>query len=475
MSIRANPFVKLLEDPGLIQSELDRRLEAARHVDPTKRRQDALQRDLARLQKSIEPCSPPTRKTFCQSTSCAIACPICVSASTQSAPSCNRTQTRRPAGPLICVSPKSLTAFLARLRSSAEALDIIERQRVARLFVKEILVGDDRIIIRHSIPLPSGSSGGHDASPTGGSPAQTWAKVTFCVQGVISALLANIFLHYALDLRVDQWRRRHASGRVSIVRYADDFVMGFAKSADARQMMVDLKDRLAKFGLALHEDKTRLMEFGRLPALRRRQRGERRPETFAFLGFTRDCRWTRDGRFIVKHKTQSKRLTRKLTALRQEAWRHMHAPMAEQQRWYASILRGHYRYYGLPNNSRALSAFHQEVRRIWFRCLRQRSQKARRRTWDRFKAILERFLCHCLGSLILGRRRRHDAGYPREEPGAGKPHARICEGESRTAELPDHNATDTRTLRRPRFPKEPVPRLGPETMMRRDFRGARET
>src|ERR1700746_937036 len=201
----------------------------------------------------------------------------------------------------------------------------------------------------------------------------------------------NIFLHYALDLWVHQWRRRHASGRVSIVRYADDFVMGFEKAADARRMMVDLKARLAKFGLALHEDKTRLIEFGRLPALRRQQRGERRPETFAFLGFTHYCGGTRDGRFIVKHKTQSKRLTRKLTALRQEAWRHMHAPMAEQQRWYASILRGHYGYYGLPNNSRALSAFHQEVRRIWFRSLRQRSQKARSLTWDRFKAMLERF------------------------------------------------------------------------------------
>src|SRR5438874_1101319 len=183
----------------------------------------------------------------------------------------------------------------------------------------------------------------------------------------ISPLLANIFLHYVLDLWVHQWRRRHASGRVSIVRYADDFVMGFEKAADARRMLVDLKDRLAKFGLALHEDKTRLIEFGRLPALRRQQRGERRLETFAFLGFTHYCGWTRDGRFIVKHKTQSKRLTRKLTALRQEAWRHMHAPMAEQQRWYASILRGHYGYYGLPNNSRALSEFHQEVRRIWFR------------------------------------------------------------------------------------------------------------
>jgi len=207
----------------------------------------------------------------------------------------------------------------------------------------------------------------------------------------ISPLLANIFLHYVLDLWVHQWRRRHASGRVSIVRYADDFVMGFEKAADARRMLVDLKDRLAKFGLALHEDKTRLIEFGRLPALRRQQRGERRLETFAFLGFTHYCGWTRDGRFIVKHKTQSKRLTRKLTALRQEASRHMHAPMAEQQRWYASILRGHYGYYGLPNNSRALSEFHQEVRRIWFRCLRQRSQKARSLTWDRFKAMLERF------------------------------------------------------------------------------------
>ena len=207
----------------------------------------------------------------------------------------------------------------------------------------------------------------------------------------ISPLLANIFLHYVLDLWVHQWRRRHASGRVSIVRYADDFVMGFEKAADAQRMLVDLKDRLAKFGLALHEDKTRLIEFGRLPALRRQQRGERRPETFAFLGFTHYCGWTRDGRFIVKHKTQSKRLTRKLTALRQEGWQHMHAPLAEQQRWYASILRGHYGYYGLPNNSRALSAFHQEVRRIWFRCLRQRSQKARSLTWDRFKAMLERF------------------------------------------------------------------------------------
>jgi len=128
----------------------------------------------------------------------------------------------------------------------------------------------------------------------------------------ISPLLANIFLHYALDLWVHQWWRRQARGRVTIVRYADDFIMGFESAADARRMLVDLKERLAKFGLLLHEDKTRLIEFGRLPALARQRRGERRPETFAFLGFTHYCGWTRDGRFIVKRKTQSKRLTRKL-------------------------------------------------------------------------------------------------------------------------------------------------------------------
>lgn len=207
----------------------------------------------------------------------------------------------------------------------------------------------------------------------------------------ISPLLANIFLHYVLDLWVHQWRRRHARGLVSVVRYADDFVMGFESAADARRMLADLKERLAKFSLTLHEDKTRLIEFGRLPALARRQRGQRRPSTFAFLGFTHYCGWTRDGRFIVKRKTQSKRLTRKLRALRQEAWRHMHAPLAEQHGWLSSVLRGHYGYYGVPHNYRSLSAFYQEVRRIWYRTLRRQSQKARRLTWERFKALLERF------------------------------------------------------------------------------------
>jgi RNA-directed DNA polymerase len=203
----------------------------------------------------------------------------------------------------------------------------------------------------------------------------------------ISPLLANVFLHYVLDLWAHQWRRRHARGRVSIVRYADDFVMGFEHEADARRMLGDLRVRLAQFGLSLHEDKTRLIEFGRRPALARRQRGERHPETFAFLGFTHYCGWTRDGRFIVKHKTQSKRLTRKLKALRQEAWRLMHTPLAEQHRWYSSVLSGHYGYFGLPHNWQSLDGFRREVRRIWFHCLRRRSQKSRRMGWEWFNDL----------------------------------------------------------------------------------------
>jgi len=217
------------------------------------------------------------------------------------------------------------------------------------------------------------------------------AEVTFCVRGVVSPLLANVFLHYVLDLWVQQWRRRRARGRVVIVRYADDFVMGFEKTDDARRMMAALTERLAKFGLAIHDEKTRLIEFGRLPALARRQRGLRRPETFAFLGFTHYCGWTRDGRFIVKLKTQSKRLTRKLKALRQEAWRLMHVPLAVQHRWYTSVLLGHYGYYGRPQNFPALIAFRQEVLRIWLTCLRRRSQKTRRMSWQTFAALLTSF------------------------------------------------------------------------------------
>jgi group II intron reverse transcriptase/maturase len=206
----------------------------------------------------------------------------------------------------------------------------------------------------------------------------------------ISPLLANIFLHYALDVWVAIWRRKHARGRVVIVRYADDFVMGFQYRSDAKTMMAALKERLGRFGLRLHEEKTRLIEFGRLPAIDHAQSGERRLETFNFLGFTHYCGWTRDGRFVVKRKTQSKRITRKLKELREEARRRMHAPVAAQHEWLRSVLRGHYAYYGLPCNYPALRTFLWEVRRIWYRALRQRERK-RRLSWQGFEQLLQRW------------------------------------------------------------------------------------
>ena len=205
----------------------------------------------------------------------------------------------------------------------------------------------------------------------------------------ISPLLANIVLHYALDVWVHRWRQQTGRGRVSIVRYADDFVMGFQSERDARQMLVDLQERLAKFQLELHEEKTRVLEFGRLPALARKQRGQRRPGTFAFLGFTHYCGWTRDGRFVVKRQTQRQRVTAKLTALNEEAKRRRHEPVRDQHRWLCQVLRGHYAYFGLPSNFQALKAFHFHVRRIWFRALFRRSQ--RRLTWQAFAALLDRF------------------------------------------------------------------------------------
>jgi group II intron reverse transcriptase/maturase len=205
----------------------------------------------------------------------------------------------------------------------------------------------------------------------------------------VSPLLANIFLHYVVDLWVHRWRRQEARGRVAIVRYADDFVMGFQYPHDARRMMTALEKRLARFGLALHENKTRLIEFGRLPSLSREQRGLRRCATFAFLGFTHYCGRTRDGRFVVKRKTQSQRLRVKLKSLRLRAKQRMHAPVAVQHRWLSQVLRGHYAYYALPSNFRALRTFCYEVHRLWFRSLSRRSQ--RRLTWPKYKALLERF------------------------------------------------------------------------------------
>ena len=173
------------------------------------------------------------------------------------------------------------------------------------------------------------------------------------------------------------------------MRYCDDFVMGFQYEGDARRMLVELKERLAKFKLALHEKKTRLIEFGKLASMLRKQCGTARCETFNFLGFTHYCARSRDGGFVVKRRTDRRRLARKLKELRTEAWRRMHAPVGIQREWLASVLRGHYAYYGLPSNWHRLDTFYDEVRRLWYRGLNRRSQRGL--SWRRYYELLHRF------------------------------------------------------------------------------------
>jgi len=206
-----------------------------------------------------------------------------------------------------------------------------------------------------------------------------------------SPLLANVYLHYVFDLWADQWRRRYAHGDVVIVRFADDYVAGFEHRDDAERFLADLRERLAEFALELAEEKTRLIEFGRFAAENRASRGLPKPETFEFLGFTHICAKTRSGRFKLKRVTSKKKLRAKLHQLKLELRRRMHLPIPEQGRWLARVLQGHYNYYAVPDNSRALSAFRYKVVWHWLRALRRRSQRTRM-TWERMSRLVARSL-----------------------------------------------------------------------------------
>jgi len=203
----------------------------------------------------------------------------------------------------------------------------------------------------------------------------------------ISPLLANVFLHYCLDAWIHQWRQRHARGQIVVVRFADDAVIGAEYESDVRRLLEALKQRLAEFGLALNESKTRLIEFGRFAPRDRARAGLRRPETFSFLGFTHYCGQTRNGTFTVKRQTQATRMTRKLKELRVEMDKRMHTEVSKQHAWLSQVLRGHNRYYGLIHNGHALSRFHDLATRLWFQTLRRRSRKSRL-NWDKFHRLL---------------------------------------------------------------------------------------
>jgi group II intron reverse transcriptase/maturase len=206
-----------------------------------------------------------------------------------------------------------------------------------------------------------------------------------------SPLLANVYLHYVLDLWVTWWRRHNAHGDVIIVRFADDFIMGFEHEDDAQRMLTDLRQRLAKFGLVLHPDKTRLVEFGRHAARHRAARGLGKPETFNFLGFTHVCGKTMAGHFGLRRFTISKRLRAKLREVKTELLRRRHLPVPEQGRWLAAVVRGHLAYYAVPGNSPAVNAFRTQATWHWYRALRRRSQRTRL-NWERMNRLATRWL-----------------------------------------------------------------------------------
>jgi len=209
--------------------------------------------------------------------------------------------------------------------------------------------------------------------------------------GSISPVLANVYLHYALDLWADQWRKRHARGDMIIVRYADDFVVGFQHKWEAERFWADLRARLAQFHLELHAEKTRLIEFGRFAASNRTVRGEGKPETFNFLGFTHVCSQTRKGTFIVRRLPMKTRMRAKLLEIKEVLRQRLHQPVAMVGQWLQTVLRGWYRYYAVPLASRVLASFRCEVVYLWRRTFQRRSQKGVI-TWERMNRLARHWL-----------------------------------------------------------------------------------
>ncbi len=220
-----------------------------------------------------------------------------------------------------------------------------------------------------------------------------WSETTVGTpQGAVaSPLLANVYLHYVFDLWVEVWREKIAQGDMVVVRYADDLVAGFQHRADAERFLRDFQDRLAKFGLEVHPEKTQLIEFGRFAASERRKRGQEKPETFTFLGFTHFCGTNSTGRFVVWRHTAAKRMRAKLRVIQQELRRMMHEPVALVGAWLKRVVEGYYQYHAVPGNLSTLSRFRERLCRYWRHVLRRRSQR-RKPDWDRLRRIFNRWI-----------------------------------------------------------------------------------
>src|SRR6266568_3517067 len=208
---------------------------------------------------------------------------------------------------------------------------------------------------------------------------------------VISPLLANIYLHYAFDLWVNVWRKKYAQGEVVVIRYADDTIAGFQYQTDADHFLENLRERLGKFGLELHPDKTRRIEFGRFAEQNRKRRGEGRPETFDFLGFTHISGKNGLGRFMVRRTTIRKRMRAKLRQVKQQLRQRMHDPVPQTGEWLKSVVQGYFNYHAVPGNLESLAAFRNRTLGLWWRTLRRRSQK-HRLSWTRMLTLAQRWL-----------------------------------------------------------------------------------
>ena len=219
----------------------------------------------------------------------------------------------------------------------------------------------------------------------------TETKVGTPQGAVISPLLANIYLHYAFDLWADAWRNRVAKGDVIVVRYADDLVVGFEHRAEAERFLEEFRERLRKFGLELHPEKTRLIEFGRFAQANRNRRGEAEPENFTFLGFTHHCGTNSRGNFVIRRKTARKRLEAKLQQVKQALRERMHEPVPKVGEWLGRVVHGFYQYHAIPGNWRSLYRFRERVGWYWRRALERRSQRGRL-TADQVSRLFHRWL-----------------------------------------------------------------------------------
>lgn len=268
-------------------------------------------------------------------------------------------------------------------------------------------IGDERVIrlVRKWLKAGVLDDGAWSVSETG------------TPQGAVaSPLLANVYLHYVFDLWAAQWRRREATGKMIVVRYADDIVAGFEHEADARRFWDAMRTRLEQFVLELHEDKTRLLEFGRFAAARRQRRGLGKPETFTFLGFTFICGKSRRGAFQLYRKTRGDRMRATLRDIKAQLRDRRHDAIPDQGRWLRSVVTGYFAYHAVPTNYRALGAFHHHVTDLWRRSLRRRSQRDGM-TWNRMSKIAGDWL-PTPRILHPWPERRFAVKYPRWEPNA---------------------------------------------------------